>query len=406
VPATIDAKPIEDVGAITFLGERLSEEHPVVREWNVGSPMAIPYDSLKKDLKPYGLLRNLRPESIYPIVQGYKDTAAVGVRLNFSDAVRLNRASLVASVTPGQDLPSSERMHLKAEYQRYDWRGYAELNNADFYDLFGPTKVSRKGYVFGLGHTNTLIYDEPRRLELDLDGSFSGNLDRLPEYQNVPVDINALGTLDATLKFSDVRNSLGSIDDETGVKWNFNAQGYIVDGSFIPRFRGDYHRGFALPLGHSSLWFRESGGFSPSDRTEPFANFFFGGFGNNYVDHADEKRYREYYAFPGADLNEIGGRNYLKSTVELNLPPWRFQRAGRPGFYATWMRPALFVTGLATDLDDKDVRRTAIDAGGQLDFRFTMLSVLDMTLSVGGAVAFEDGHQPRREAMISLKVLR
>jgi WD40-like Beta Propeller Repeat len=406
VPATIDAKPIEDIGPITFLGERLSEEHPVVREWNVGSPLAIPYDSLKKDVKPYRLLGNLRPESIYPIVQGYKDTAAVGMRLNFSDAVRLNRASLVASVTPGQDLPSSERVHLKAEYQRYDWRGYAELNNADFYDLFGPTKVSRKGYVFGLGHTNTLIYDEPRRLELDLDGSLSGNLDQLPEYQNVAVDINALGTLDATLKFSDVRNSLGNVDDETGVRWNFNAQGYIVHGSFIPRFRGDYHRGFALPLGHSSIWFRESGGFSPRDRSEPLANFFFGGFGNNYVDHADEKRYREYYAFPGADLNEIGGRNYLKSTVELNLPPWRFQRAGKPGFYATWMRPALFVTGLATDLDDENIRRTAIDAGGQLDFRFTMLSVLDMTLSVGGAVAFEDGHQPRREAMISLKVLR
>ena len=31
VPATIDAKPLEDVGAITFLGERLSEERPVVR---------------------------------------------------------------------------------------------------------------------------------------------------------------------------------------------------------------------------------------------------------------------------------------------------------------------------------------------------------------------------------------
>ena len=60
---------------------------------------------------------------------------------------------------------------------------------------------------------------------------------------------------------------------------------------------------------------------------EPFANFFFGGFGNNYVDHDDEKRYRETYAFPGAELNEIGGRNFLKSTVELNLPPLRFQRA-------------------------------------------------------------------------------
>ena len=42
VPATIDAKPLDDVGAITFLGERLSEERPVVRSWNVGSPMAIP----------------------------------------------------------------------------------------------------------------------------------------------------------------------------------------------------------------------------------------------------------------------------------------------------------------------------------------------------------------------------
>jgi hypothetical protein len=35
-----------------------------------------------------------------------------------------------------------------------------------------------------------------------------------------------------------------------------------------------------------------------------------------------------------------------------------------------------------------------------------MLSVLDMTLSAGGAIAFEDGHRPRREAMISLKILR
>ena len=406
VPARIDAKPIDDVSPITFLGERLSDEHPIVRDWNVGSPLAIPYDSLKKATKPYRLLGNLRLESIYPIVQGYKDTAAIGARVNFSDAVRLNRASVIASVTPGQELPSSERVHVKAEYQRYDWRGYAEWNNADFYDLVGPTKVGRKGYVLGLGHTSTLIYDEPRRLELDLDGSFSGNLDRLPEYQNVPVDVDRLTTLEATLRFSDVRNSLGYVDDETGVKWNVNAQGYQVDGTFVPRFRADYHRGFALPLGHSSVWLRQSAGFSPRDRSQPFANFFFGGFGNNYVDHADEKRYREYYAFPGADLNEIGGRNYLKSTVELNLPPWRFQRAGKPGFYATWMRPALFVTGLATNLDDESVRRTAIDTGAQLDFRFTMLSVLDMTLSVGGAMAFEDGHQPRREAMISLKILR
>jgi hypothetical protein len=36
----------------------------------------------------------------------------------------------------------------------------------------------------------------------------------------------------------------------------------------------------------------------------------------------------------------------------------------------------------------------------------SFLSALDLTLSIGGAMAFENGEAPRREAMISLKVLR
>jgi len=35
-----------------------------------------------------------------------------------------------------------------------------------------------------------------------------------------------------------------------------------------------------------------------------------------------------------------------------------------------------------------------------------LLSALDLTVSMGAALAFERGHGPRREAMISLKVLR
>ncbi|MCB9250095.1 MAG: hypothetical protein H6613_16875 [Ignavibacteriales bacterium] len=68
--------------------------------------------------------------------------------------------------------------------------------------------------------------------------------------------------------------------------------------------------GFALPINHSSIWLRSSAGYSYGDRDEPFANFYFGGFGNNYVDNLPEKRYREYYSFPGVELNSIGGTNY------------------------------------------------------------------------------------------------
>jgi hypothetical protein len=39
-------------------------------------------------------------------------------------------------------------------------------NRSDFYDLFGPTKRSRKGLAVKGGYDSILIYDEPRRLDL------------------------------------------------------------------------------------------------------------------------------------------------------------------------------------------------------------------------------------------------
>ena len=85
VPTRIEARPLDDVGAITFLGERLAAEHPIVRQWIVGSPADIPFDSMPQHTGPYRLARGLREESIYPIVQGYKNRLAVGMRVNLSD---------------------------------------------------------------------------------------------------------------------------------------------------------------------------------------------------------------------------------------------------------------------------------------------------------------------------------
>ena len=406
VPTRIKATPVADASPITFLGERLAADHPVVHSWNVGSPMVIAYDSLDKQQQPYRLLGGMRTESLYPIVQGYKDTAAVGMRFNASDRIRLNRASVSASFAPVTDLPASERWHIEGDYERYDWRAHAAFNKADFYDLFGPTKTGRKGYVVGVGRSTTLVYDEPRRLTLAVDGSFSGNLDRLPEFQNVPVDVDRLGILDAELAFSDTRKSLGAVDAESGTMWIVAAQGSLADQEMFSNVQGSFDRGFALPVNHMSVWFRQAAGFSPNDRQEAFANFFFGGFGNNYVDRGNEKRYREPYSLPGAELNEIAGRNFVKSIVELNLPPLRFDRFGTSGFYVPWLRAAVFAGGLATDLDNSFLRRVIFNSGAQVDLAISALSALDLTLSFGAAIAVEDGHGPRTEAMISLKVLR
>jgi hypothetical protein len=405
VPTRIEARPLEDVSPITFLGERLAEEQPIVKQWMVGSPAAMPFDDTQKP-REYRLMGGMHLESLYPVLQGYRTTTAAGYRVAFSDPLQLNRASLSVSYSPGGSIAGSERLHLDAVYQRYDWRARARWNWADFYDLFGPTKTSRKGYLVEMGHTNTLVFDEPRRLELAVDGAVAGQLDRLPDYQNVPAAIDRLVQLQAKLSYTDVRKSLGYVDDERGQRWSAVIGGEHANDVTVPQIYGTYDYGIALPLRHSSIWSRSAAGFSPSDRGLPLANFYFGGFGNNWIDHRDEKRYRDWSSFPGAELNAIGGRNFIKSGLEWNAPPWRFRRVGIPGFYATWARPAIFVTTLSTNLDAAEARRVVTNSGGQIDFRFGALSSLDLTLSIGGAVVIERGQASRREAMVSLKVLR
>ena len=406
VAATIDATPREDVSAITFLGQQIAEKYPVVKDWTVGSPAAIPLDSLITRQGKYSSLRGVALESIYPVVQGYKDFAALGVRINFSDPLLLNRASLTASYTPDSDLPENERYHVRGDYRRHDWSAAFQVNGADFYDLFGPTQTSLKGHAFGVGYHRTLLYDQPRRLDLNVDATYYGGLERLPDYQNVPTDFDSTLATRATLRYRDLRHSLGNVDEEKGLGWDLAFAGNRVQGQSFPKVYSNLDLGFALPWKHSSIWLRSSAGYGGGDRNEPFANFYFGGFGNNWVDHGDEKRYREWYSFPGLELNALGGTNYARSMLEWNLPPIRFRHVGSPGFYLTWARPALFASGIATNLDDASVRRSVSNVGAQLDFRLNMLSRLDLTLSLGYALAFEDGVRPRNEYMVSLKVLK
>jgi hypothetical protein len=297
-------------------------------------------------------------------------------------------------------------LHHEAEYARPGWTARARWNPADFYDLFGPTKKSRKGYNLGLKYEKFLVYDPPRQYDLSVRADWWGGLETLPDYQNVPVPVKTLFSTTARLHGRHVKSSLGHVDDEKGVEWDAVLDQTFVEGKGYFRAWADLDVGLALPLRHSSLWLRTSAGFSPGDPEEPYSNFFFGGFGNNWVDHGNEKRYREQYSFPGVELNAVPGRNYARATAEWNLPPVRFRRAGTPSFYLTWARPAVFASALVTNADDSAIRREVTNVGAQVDLQFTVLSALDMTLSAGYARAFEDGRKPTDEVMVSLKVLR
>lgn len=405
VPALIEARPLADVSAIRFLGQQVVDKHPVVKDWIAGSPAAVDLDSLTTGSGRYRGLAGVRLESAYPVAEGYKDFAAFGWRFNFSDPALLNSASLTATYTPNTRLDEDERLHLHLRYRRHQWALNSWYNDADFYDLFGPTKSGRKGYALGLRYARTLIFDRPRTLDFTAGATGYGGLERLPEAQNITTSFDRLVAADVRLKFKHLRASLGAVDPEKGLQWEIAATSNYVNRKAFPLARAGLDLGLALPLRHSSVWLRSAAGWSPGDREEPFANFYFGGFGNNWVDNQEAKRYREYYAFPGVELNEVAGTDFGKLLVEWNLPPLRFRRFGTPAFYASWARAALFSSGLVTNIGDDPARHTLGNAGAQLDLRLRVLSHLDMTVSAGYAVAAERRARRSDELMFSVKVL-
>ncbi len=414
VPTVIDPKPLEDVSAVNFFGADIIRKYPQLEEWQVGPPADIPLDEMITHEGKYSSIANISLESIYPIIEGYKEEIALGINTTFSDALMLDTIDVSVSYSINSDLPSSEDIHATLEWRHIvarptpfagSWTFALRQNPADFYDLFGPTKRSLRGQSASVKYEKTLVYDKPREMHLTVDLSHFTNLDRLPRYQNIDATFDTLSTFGALLEYTHVRKSLGAVDDEKGFTWSLGATANYVDGDTIPKILGGFDFGFALPWGHSSIWLRNSAGVAFGDPLDEFANFFFGGFGNNYVDHLEIKRYREFYAMPGFDLNAIPGRNFHRAMLEWNLPPIRFSSVGGSRFYLSWARTSLFATYLTTNLDDSALEQNAHNFGIQIDFQFAVMSRLKMTLSTGYAKAYGNNSFTDDEWMVSLKIL-
>ena len=230
VPATIEPRPLKDVSAITFLGAEVAAKHPVVKTWQVPPPSVVDYEREVVSKGPYRPLRNLAIDNAFPVLQGYKDSVGAGIRVNIADPVPYVNIGITAAYTPDNKLPSEERTHLDITGSYLGWRGALSWNRSDFYDLFGPTKRSRKGYAAKLGYNWLLIYDEPRKLEAVFDVAYYDQIDTLPGAQNVDTNFTRLITGEAGLRYTNVRRSLGAVDDEKGLAWTLTYTGNRVNG--------------------------------------------------------------------------------------------------------------------------------------------------------------------------------
>ena len=403
VPGRVPTKPLEDVSAVQYFGMATLTKYPELKTWKLPPPSTISSDNLVTRAGEYKPLQNVQMISAYPIVQGFENTAAVGMRAEFADRLRLAGINVDASYSPDPNLSAGARAHASFDAHLWDWKLSGYYNYADFYDLFGPTKVSRKGESLKLAHSKFLLYDTPRTLSFDWNVAGYVGLDRLPEYQNVTTFAHNLFEANALLKYANLSRAQGAVDDEQGTKWGIYSRIYYADSAF-PRLWGNYDRGFLLPK-NSALWLRTSAGKSFGDFTSPFSSFYFGAFGNNYIDHQEVDRYRDYYSFPGFGIDQIAARSFGKFLAEYNLPPKRFRDFGATWCYVNWARLTLFSSGLFTNFTSAGSRDYYGNLGTQLDVRMVLFSYLNTTLSGGYAAATDKTGHVSTEYMVSLRIL-
>ena len=415
VPAAITGHPLRDVSAITFLGQQTVERHPSLEGWKTPSPATIDLDSLGVRESPYRAMGQVRLNSIVPIVEAYKDHPAYGGFLTMADPLGAWRLSLSATTSPERSLAHDERWHVAVGLEHRGLEARARWNRASFYDFFGPTKTSLKGWETGLSWSHTLVRDLPRTVELKTGVSAYTGLERVPDYQNVAAapSVDNVVVPGAQLTAKNLRSSLGAVDAEKGWQWSLSTSANVVrtvqagatHWSAFPFLEATGDLGIPLAAGNSSLWLRTAAGWGDGNRSEPFANVFFGGFGNNRVDRLEVKRYRQATSLPGAEINAVAGTRYGKAMLDLNLPPVRFRRFGVPALYASWLRLSTFAGGLVVNPDRAAWRRQLGDVGAQADLRIQLLTQQPLTLSGGWARAFERGTSPTDEWMVSLKIL-
>ena len=281
----------------------------------------------------YSPLRDFRFDSIYPTVEGYKSVATIGLRADLSDQLGFARIKLMASYSPAPGVAPIERWHGAVVFNYLNFSFEATHNRSDFYDLVGPTKTSRKGNSVSVRYRKNLIFDEPKTLDYTVAAAGYANLETVPEFQNVTASFSSLLSASGALNYKNLRRSLGAVENELGVTASLALRSNLVNGEVFPRLQADVERGVLLPINHSSFWLRGSAGQSLANRlSDPFAQFYFGGFGNNWVDHLEVKRFRDSESFPGLEINQIGAAELRESSggVGASAPSFQECRGSQP----------------------------------------------------------------------------
>lgn len=426
-PVFIPHEPVSSISSIDFLGNATVSKHKTLIDWElpISTTEDVDLESVNVTETLYKAGKEMNVNYAYPIIVGYKDRFGIGYKFNISDPINLRELNFNVSYTPDSwnnsisnfsdttstSLDGFEQFHFAFTGRVGSFTLTGAINEANFYDLFGPKITSKKGISGGINFEHSIIWDMPKSLTLNTNLNGFYGLERSPEFQQIMTsgfDNSFFLRLGASLDYKFLKSSLGAVDSEKGFASSLSMSIAQSGGNYFPTLTASLDYGFQLPINHSSIWLRADAGNSFNSDLNPFTRFGFAAFGNNYVDHHAYRRYRDGYSFPGLSYSNsynIIAKEYFKGTAEFVLPPIRYRKFGGFNFFANWTQPTVFSSILAVN-DPLVGDAQYMNIGAQVDTRMVVFSHLESTLSFGYARAWQLNEDRNfGEFMISLKLL-
>ena len=420
-PVLLSREVVKDANAINLYGQLAYENNKEAMEQVGLLRDSLPrknFGDVYNNITSYNVFKEMKFAGAYPIISGFTDTKAwnhmtpvLGYRFNVNDPVGLSSMKLSFGLSPWSNNDWKNKFHVDFDWKYYFWNLKVAWNHMDFYDLFGPMRKSRKGFVVQLAYdySNTMI--SPYDKSWGFSVATYGDMDVLPLYQEVEVQgVRSMQTASIYGNWAKTRTSLGGVMKEQGYELGIEGYGYLAGGRFYPSVEASGDFGTLVPFDrNTSFWLRTAAGHNFGDEESVFGTTYFGGFRNNYVDNRNAFQYRTSLAMPGADIDAIPAHSFAKATAELNLRPLRLNNFGALFCYPTWIQCSLFGTGLSA-WNPNSSHKMYYSTGVQLTTELVFLNYLKTTLSIGyghlfAPSGFDGGRRGNNEFMISLKLL-
>ena len=417
-PVTFPRQVLHDANSVEFLGQKAYDANPGIAKLSILKEElpAISFGQVYDSIKVYSPFKEMKFQGAYPDISGFVDrqmwnnvTPVLGYHVAFYDPLSLFSINLVVGASPWSHNDWKNRFHASADIKYYNWQLSAAWNPTSFYDLFGPRRISRKGYNISLSYNRRNMLQLPFSTEWGASIAHYGAMDALPLYQDIEIrnEVTSFQTATAYFNVGKSLASMGAVAAEQGYSVLVSGYTYLAGGKFFPSLDIAGNVGWLLPVGqHNSFWLKTCAGQSFGDSGSVFGNSYFGGFRNNYVDNGEVNRYRSLNSMPGARIDQIKAHNYAKFTGEINFCPIRFNNFGALQFYPNYIQFNLFANDLMTDWwgSGRAGRANYVSAGLQMNTQIVMFSSLRTTLSIGYARVWS-GALNKGEFMISLKLL-